>query len=89
MTPDEKDRIKATLEVMVGENDRARLLALALQAVEDLEEEKAEWNAEYKARMETLLQSARKLRREILTGQQRLPLEPPEQKPNGAEKGFQ
>lgn len=56
-------------------NDKAKQLAMVLQAIEDAEREMADYRTDYKARMERLLNSARILRNEILTGQESLPIE--------------
>jgi hypothetical protein len=55
--------------------DRAHQLALILQAIEDLEREKADFNADHKARMERLQKHAWQLRNDILSGQLSLVVE--------------
>lgn len=50
-------------------------LALALKAIDDAHEELAAFKSEIKSRVENLLKETRALRYEILSGQERLPLE--------------
>jgi hypothetical protein len=54
------------------DSPRAKQLAMLLQAIEDLKQEKARWQAEYKDRMEQLVGEAARLRTDILTGQMSL-----------------
>lgn len=61
-----------------GENDRARRLALLLQLQDDLEQEMANFKAEWKARMANVRSDIYKLRNEIVGGQMTLPTEPPD-----------
>jgi hypothetical protein len=49
--------------------DRAKRIALLLQAIEDLHAEKAEFLTEWKSRMTVLENQLGTLRTEILTGQ--------------------
>ena len=58
------------------ETDKARQLAMILQAIEEAEREMADYRASHKERMETLHHEAWKLRCEILSGQKTLPMEP-------------
>lgn len=66
MTP--KDKPQPT-------TDRAKRLAMILQAIDDTEREFAETRTEYKDRMTRLRNQAFMLRTEIITGQEALPLE--------------
>lgn len=52
--------------------DRAKELAILLQGIEDLKQEKATWQAEYKERMERLVGELARLRTDVLTGQMRI-----------------
>ena len=59
------------------ENGQAKHLATLLQAIEDLQIEKIEYQAEFKKRMEKLKSEANGLKWEILSGQSNL-LDPAE-----------
>ncbi len=58
-------------------DQRLMQMAMLLKAIDDEEENAAEWRAAYKSRMETLQKELSRLKYEILTGQQTIPLEPP------------
>ncbi len=58
-------------------NDPAYRLASALQALEDARAEYGEVKREHKDRIERLMNEVATLKREILTGQKRLPLDAP------------
>jgi len=60
------------------ENGQAKHLATLLQAIEDLQIEKIEYQAEFKKRMEKLKSEANGLKWEILSGQSNL-LDPAEE----------
>lgn len=49
--------------------DRAKQLALLYKAIDDVEQERTEANADFKARLEALRTQANQLRYEIITGQ--------------------
>ena len=53
-------------------DDKARHLALILQAIDDLEMEFAEYKTDYKERMTKLVNEAATLKRNILSGQMTL-----------------
>lgn len=57
------------------DHDRSRQLAMALQALEDCKVEFAEARQEFKDRMTRLTNQVQKLKRDILTGQQTLPID--------------
>lgn len=59
-------------------------LAMILQAIEDAEREKEDYNKAWKSRMQNLTTQAWATRCEILGGQMELPVEPP---PNGHATG--
>lgn len=49
--------------------DRAKQLAMILQAIDDAEMEFAEYKTDFKKRMTTLVNHAAQLKRDILSGQ--------------------
>jgi hypothetical protein len=57
-----------------SDTDRLMQLSLLLKALDDLDADLAEYKADYKAKRETLLKELGKLRYEVLSGQERLPL---------------
>lgn len=64
------------LEVSI--TDRAKRLALILQAIDDCERDFAETKTEYRDKLQRLNNQAWALRCEILNGQEVLPMTPPE-----------
>lgn len=60
---------------MSSDTDKLLHLSLLLKAIDDLDLEKAQYNAEWKARHEKLNAELSQLRWEVLSGQDRLPLE--------------
>jgi hypothetical protein len=61
---------------MNTDTDRLFSMSLLLKAIEDCDQELTEFKAEHKARREKLMGELAKLRWEVLSGQDRLPLEP-------------
>jgi len=59
-----------------SDTDKLLHLSLLLKALDDLDSELAIFKADYKARREKLSDELSKLRWEVLSGQERLPLEP-------------
>jgi len=57
-----------------SDTDRLMQLSLLLKAIDDLDQNLAEVRAEHKSRKEALLGELSKLRWEVLSGQERLPL---------------
>ena len=60
----------------IDPNDTGHRLAMILQSIDREEMEFAEQKLEHKSRIETLRHEAWKLRQQIITGQEELPLEP-------------
>ena len=61
-----------------SDTDRLMQMSLILKAIDDSNQELTEYKATHKARLETLHGELAKLRWEVLSGQERLPLEPPQ-----------
>jgi predicted ribonuclease toxin of YeeF-YezG toxin-antitoxin module len=57
-----------------SDTDRLMQLSLLLKSLDDLDQEKTEYMAEHKSRKETILGEISKLRYEVLSGQERLPI---------------
>ena len=60
---------------MSTDSDRLYQMSLLLKAIEDAHQELTEFRADHKARREKLMGDLSKLRWEVLSGQDRLPLE--------------
>ena len=58
----------------MSDTDRLLQLSLLLKAIDDLDQGLAEFRADYKSRREALEGELKKLRWEVLSGQERLPL---------------
>ena len=65
---------------MTTDTDRLLALSLLLKAIDDCDQGLIEFKANHKARREALQGELNKLRWEVLSGQERLPLEPPTEK---------
>jgi hypothetical protein len=63
-----------TIKQRMSDTDRLLQLSLLLKAIDDLDQGLAQFRAEYKAQRETLQGELSKLRWEVLSGQERLPL---------------
>jgi hypothetical protein len=60
----------------MSDTDRLLALSLILKAIDDCDQELTQFKAEHKARRENLQTQLNQLRWEVLSGQERLPLEP-------------
>lgn len=58
------------------DTDRLLQMSLLLKALDDCDQELAEYKADHKARIEKIRGDLSKLRYEVLSGQEKLPLEP-------------
>lgn len=87
MTETLKEQVREQVERLVTVSDRGQHLAMVLQAMEDAEKDLAQYKAEHKSRMETLLRQKQRLQFEILTGQMSLIEEVPAAPSNGHSNG--
>ncbi len=63
-------------KISFSDTDKLMHMSLILKAIDDANQELTEFKASHKARLETLNGELSKLRWEVLSGQERLPLEP-------------
>jgi hypothetical protein len=71
-----EDLMSANPKLFFSDTDKLLHLSYLLKALDDCDSELAIFKAEHKARREKLTDELNKLRWEVLSGQERLPLEP-------------
>jgi hypothetical protein len=68
--------MSAQPKLSFSDTDKLLQMSLILKAIDDCNQELTEYKANHKARLESLHGELSKLRWEVLSGQERLPLEP-------------
>ena len=68
--------MSAQPKISFSDTDKLLQMSLILKAIDDCNQELTEYKANHKARLESLHGELSKLRWEVLSGQERLPLEP-------------